>query len=79
VLFRSPEGLQVYSVEVVPHQSLRLSERMLGAPRVSGVLLFADYLNPGEHRQRLPRDTPGAVVNLGPQGFTVGPLRSNKP
>jgi type VI secretion system protein len=74
-----PDGLRVHSVELVPGQSLRLNEALLGSPRVSGVLIFADYLAPGEHRARLPEDFTGATVLLGPRGFTLAPLRTNTP
>lgn len=66
-----PEALSVRSVEIVPRQMLRLSEAELGSPRVAGVLLFADYATPGDHRARLPALREGALVRLGARGFTV--------
>ncbi len=66
-----PEALIVRSLELVPSQTLRLTEAELGSPRVAGVLLFANYLSPGEHRLRLPTLRNGALVRLGPAEFTV--------
>lgn len=66
-----PEALSVRSVEIVPRQMLRLSQTELGSPRVAGVLLFADYATPGEHRARLPALRNGALVRLGARGFTL--------
>jgi type VI secretion system protein len=66
-----PEALTVRSWELVPRQSVRLSERELGSPRVAGVLLFADYRTPGDHRALLPELRSGALVKLGARGFTV--------
>lgn len=74
-----PDGLQVYRAELVPSQSLRLGADALAAPRVTGVLIFADYLSPGDHRVRLPEQSPGALVSLGISGFTLAPLRTNNP
>ena len=66
-----PEALIVRSLELVPDQTLRLTQDELGSPRVVGVLLFANYLAPGEHRLRLPSMRNGALVRLGPDEFTV--------
>ncbi len=66
-----PAALTVRSLELVPSQTLRLTEAELGSPRVAGVLLFANYLSPGEHRLRLPTLRDGALVQLGPVEFTV--------
>lgn len=69
-----PDAVTVRSLELVPRQALRLSEKDLGSPRVAGVLLFADYATPGEHRLRLPElagPTDGALVRLAARGFSV--------
>lgn len=69
-----PGALTVRSLELVPRQALRLSERDLGSPLVAGVLLFADYTAPGEHRARLPdltQPTEGGLVRLSARGFSV--------
>ena len=66
-----PDALVVRSLELVPRQTLRLSEKDLGSPRVAGVLLYADYATPGDHRVRLAALRDGALVRLGARGFTV--------
>lgn len=65
------DALIVRSVEMVPRQVMRLSEQDLGSPRVAGVLLFADYATPGEHRIRLTSLREGVLVRLGARTFTV--------
>ncbi|PXW97485.1 type VI secretion system protein [Sphaerotilus hippei] len=70
-LSTDPDGLTVRSVELVPRQVLRLPEKELGSPRVAGVLLFADYMTPGEHRARLPKLPDGTLVRLGARTFTL--------
>lgn len=66
-----PEGFSVRSWELVPRQVLQLTEEQLGSPRVAGVLIFADYLSPGEHRALLPNVRNGFMVDLGATGFTA--------
>lgn len=66
-----PEALIVHSLELVPSQTLRLTEAELGSPRVAGVLLFANYFSPGEHRLRLPVLKNGVLIRLGPAEFTA--------
>lgn len=66
-----PESFSVRSWELVPRQVLQLSEDELGSPRVAGVLIFADYLTPGEHRAQLPNVRNSFMVDLGATGFTA--------
>ncbi len=66
-----PTALSVHSLELVPGQSRLLSAETLGSPRVAGVLLFANYQAPGEHRLRLPPVPDGGLVILGERSFTV--------
>lgn len=66
-----PENFTVRSWELVPRQVLQLTEEELGSPRVAGVLIFADYLSPGEHRAQLPNVRGGFMVDLGATGFTA--------
>lgn len=66
-----PEGFTLRSWELVPRQVLQLTEEQLGSPRVAGVLIFADYLSPGEHRALLPNVRNGFLVDLGASGFTA--------
>lgn len=66
-----PTALSVHNLELVPGQSRLLSAKDLGSPRVAGVLLFANYRTPGEHRLRLPPVPEGGQVLLGEHSFTV--------
>jgi type VI secretion system protein len=66
-----PNALTVRSLELVPRQRLLLPEKELGSPRVAGVLLFANYHTPGDHRVRLPAVRDGGLVRLGARGFSV--------
>lgn len=70
-----PTALSAYSLELVPGQTRLLSAKELGSPRVAGVLLFADYGTPGEHRLRLPPVPAGGQVLLGERSFTVTEYR----
>lgn len=70
-----PTTLSAYSLELVPGQTRLLSAKELGSPRVAGVLLFADYGTPGEHRMRLPPVPEGGQVLLGELSFTVSEYR----
>ncbi len=74
-----PGAMVVRSFELVPGQTLRLSESELDAPRVVGVLLYADYPDPGAHRITLPRSAPGAIVRFGLRDFTVTTYRFGSP
>ena len=66
-----PNSLTVRSWELVPQQVLQLSDEALGSPRVAGMLLFADYLSPGEHRAQLPLTREAFLVELGARSFAV--------
>jgi len=66
-----PAAMVVRSYEFAPGQSRRLTDKELDAPRVSGVVLFADYRAPGDHRLRLPAARDGALVSLGARDFTA--------
>ncbi|MFM2065548.1 MAG: hypothetical protein RLZZ584_457 [Pseudomonadota bacterium] len=65
-----PDVLKVHRYELVPRQILRVAAAELAAPAV-GVLLFADYATPGEHRARLPLLRDGGLIRLGPHDFTI--------
>jgi type VI secretion system protein len=69
LLRASPQGLSVISVEVVPQQSLRLTEAAWSNHKGLTCLLFADYPSPGDHRERLLLDNSGYVIQLGVDGF----------
>ena len=66
-----PNAITLRSWELVPQQVLQLSEEALGSPRVAGMLLYANYLSPGEHRAQLPLAREAFLVELGARGFTV--------
>jgi len=69
LLRASPQGLSVISVEVVPRQSLRLTDSAWSNYKALTCFLFADYPTPGEHRERLQLDNSGYVIELGADGF----------
>lgn len=64
-----PDGLAVVSVEVVPGQSLRLSDAAQIRQPALAILAFGAYPPPGEHRQRLMPTTDSYLLQLGPKGF----------
>ena len=66
-----PNAITSRSWELVPQQVLQLSEEALGSPRVAGMLLYANYLSPGEHRAQLPLTREAFLVELGARGFNV--------
>lgn len=66
-----PEGLTYRSLEIAPGQTLKLPGSSFGSPRVVGVLLFADYLAPGEHRLKVEQLQGELVVQLGARSFSV--------
>ena len=64
-----PQGLAIHSVEVAPGQSLRLEGSTFGTFRVVGVMVFADYLTPGDHKARVDQLQGEVVAQLGPRDF----------
>ena len=66
-----PNTMTVRSWEMVPQQVLQLSEEALGSPRVAGMVLYADYLTPGDHRARLPLTREAFLINLDSRSFSV--------
>ena len=72
-----PEGLSYRSVEIAPGQTLKLAPDAFGASRVVGVMLFADYLTPGEHRVRVDQMRGEILVQLGARAFTVSALKTD--
>ncbi|MDO9360749.1 MAG: hypothetical protein Q7T70_17385 [Polaromonas sp.] len=66
-----PEGLSYQSMEIVPGQTLKLPASTFGASRLVGVILFADYLTPGEHRVRVDQMQGDILVQLGARSFSV--------
>jgi len=66
-----PNALSIKSWELVPQQVLQLSEEELGSPRVAGMVLFADYFTPGDHRAQLPMGRWAFLVDLSARSFSV--------
>jgi len=66
-----PQGLRIVSVEVAPGQSLRLPASAYSGQRVLGVVAFANYLTPGDHRVRVDQLSGNAVAQLGARDFSV--------
>lgn len=66
-----PQAITYKSYEVTPGQILRLAASDFGTTRVAGVLMFADYLTPGEHRIRVDQLQGTVLVQLGAKDFTV--------
>lgn len=71
-----PEGLSYRSMEIAPGQTLKLPADAFGASRVVGVMLFADYLTPGEHRVRVDQMHGEILVQLGARAFSVSALKT---
>lgn len=69
-----PLGISYRSMEVVPGQKLKIPTETLGSERLMGVLVFADYLTPGEHRMRIEQLQGDIVVQLGVRTFLVTAL-----
>jgi type VI secretion system protein len=70
-----PEGVGVLSYELVPRQSIRVPEAAFEKQRAFGVLAFASYPAPGEHRLRLKLDAEAYLVQLGANGFQASEVK----
>lgn len=68
-----PGGFESMKWELVPGQDLRLPSEQFKDKRALAVLVFANYLTPGEHRARIDSYREGAVIHLQARGFTVAP------
>lgn len=66
-----PQAIQYKSYEVAPGQTLRVATADFGTGRVIGVLMFADYLTPGDHRVRVDQLKGPVIVQLAARDFTV--------
>jgi len=66
-----PNALVIKSWELVPQQVLQLSEEALGSPRVAGMVMFAGYSTPGDHRAQLPLGRVAFLVDLNARSFSV--------
>lgn len=66
-----PAGFESKKWELVPGQDLRLPGSDYKDIRALGLMVFANYLTPGEHRARIDSFREGAIIRLLPRGFTV--------
>lgn len=66
-----PQAISYKSYEVAPGQTLRIPVTEFGSGRVAGVMVYADYLTPGEHRVRADQLQGMVLVQLGAKDFAV--------
>jgi type VI secretion system protein len=66
----------VLAVEITPGQLIRLDGKQYRSERVWAALAFANYANPGEHRERLLLNNSGYVLRLNAQGFVASDVTS---
>lgn len=66
-----PQAISYKSYEVAPGQTLRIPAADFGGVRVAGVMVYADYLTPGEHRVRADQLQGMVLVQLGAKDFAV--------
>lgn len=71
-----PEALTVLAVEITPGQALQLDAKRFGQQRVWAALVFANYANPGEHRERLLLGSSAYVLQLNAQGFAASDIKT---
>jgi type VI secretion system protein len=64
-----PEALTVLSYELVPGQTIKVPNRAWRDASGWGVLAYAGYATPGEHRVRLVLDASGYLIQLRNQSF----------
>jgi len=69
-----PSGFESKKWELVPGQDLRLPGDAYKDTRALAIMLFANYLTPGEHRARIDIYRLGAIIRLLPRDFTVEAL-----
>ncbi len=66
-----PGGFESFKWELSPGQDVRLGGDRLKDKRAFAVVVFANYLTPGEHRARIDNFQDGAIIRLLERGFTV--------
>ncbi len=66
-----PGGFESFQWELVPGQDIRLPGEKIKDKRAFAVLVYANYLTPGEHRARIDNFRNGVIIRLLPKGFTV--------
>ncbi|MBC5764492.1 hypothetical protein [Ramlibacter albus] len=70
-----PETVSVMSYELVPRQSVRIPEALIEKQKAFGVLAFAGYPPPGEHRARLKLDAEAILLQLGRDGLKASEVK----
>lgn len=73
-----PETVGVMSYELVPRQSVRIPEEVLEKQKAFGVLAFAGYPPPGEHRARLKLDAEAYLLQLGRDGLKASEVKTTR-
>jgi type VI secretion system protein len=66
-----PEAVSVISLEIVPRQSVLIDPRQLAVHRALAVIVYADYVSPGDHRARLSTQAAGYLLQMGGKGFAA--------
>ena len=74
-----PDTLGVVSLEIVPGQTLRLTDAATIGQHALVILAFANYPPPGEHRERLLPTGADYLVQLGPLGFKGVDVHAHPP
>ena len=69
--------LHVISLELVPGQTMKLGRGDYSQLNAIGVLVFANYSNPGDHKTALPLTQNSQLVLLDAKGFRVLTVPAN--
>jgi len=78
ILRSFPDNVGVMSYELVPRQSIRIPEEILEKQKAWGVLAFAGYPPPGDHRARLKLDAEAYLLQLGRDGLKASEVKATK-
>jgi type VI secretion system protein len=66
-----PEQIQYRSYELVPGQNMNVTAEQFGVKHALAVLIYANYLDSGDHRARVDQYHKGMLVQLGPNELSV--------
>jgi type VI secretion system protein len=78
ILRSFPDNIAVMSYELVPRQSVRIPEALFEKQKAWGVLAFAGYPPPGDHRARLKLDAEAYLLQLGRDGLKASEVKAAK-
>lgn len=78
ILRSFPDTVSVMSYEMVPRQSVRIPEEMFEKQKAWGVLAFAGYPPPGDHRARLKLDAEAYLLQLGRDDLKASEVKAAK-